>query len=338
MAEPRTHARFPEVAPEAAHYESFYLKACRPGGGLGIWIRYTVLKPPGEPAAGSLWCTLFDAAASGPVATKVTLAPDQLRRPAGGYLAIGAASFQPGRLGGAAPGGPAAAAWELRFEPTAPPFDHFPRAWTYGAPLPRTKVHSPYPAVRVHGDLTVGRRRLRLDGWPGMVGHNWGSEHAERWVWLHGAGFGGRGDGTFLDVAAGRVRLAGRTTPFVANGVLSLDGVRHRLGGLARPRATRLAERPDGCRFRLAGRGVTVDGTVQAPRKDLVGWVYADPAGGRHDAVNCSIATMRMAVRRRGQAPLELESAGGSAYELGMRERDHGVALQPCPDGPHAPD
>ena len=152
------------------------------------------------------------------------------------------------------------------------------------------------------------------------------------------AGFGGRDDGTFLDVAAGRVRLAGRTTPFVANGVLSLDGVRHRLGGLARPRATRLAERPDGCQFRLAGRGVTVDGTVQAPRKDLVGWVYADPAGGRHDAVNCSIATMRMAVRRRGQAPLELESAGGSAYELGMRERDHGVALQPCPDGPHAPD
>jgi hypothetical protein len=47
---------------------------------------------------------------------------------------------------------------------------------------------------------------------------------------------------------------------------------------------------------------------------------------------------MRMAVRRRGHALLELESAGGSAYELGMRERDHGVALQPCPDGPHAPD
>jgi hypothetical protein len=23
----------------------------------------------------------------------------------------------------------------------------------------------------------------------GMVGHNWGGEHAERWIWLHGLDF-----------------------------------------------------------------------------------------------------------------------------------------------------
>jgi hypothetical protein len=338
MTEPRTHARFPEAAAGAGLYESFYLKACRPGGGLGVWVRYTVLKAPGAPAAGSLWCTLFDAAAAAPVAAKVTLAPDQLRRPDGGYLAVGAASFEPGRIAGAAPIGPTPAAWELRFEPAAAAYDHFPRAWMYRAPLPRTKVHSPYPAVRVDGDLTMGDRRLRLDGWVGMVGHNWGSEHAERWVWLHGAGFGGRDDGTFLDVAAGRVRLGGRTTPFVANGVLSLDGVRHQLGGLTRARATRLAERPDGCNFRLPGRGVTVQGVVEAARKDLVGWVYADPAGGRHDTVNCSIATMRLFVHRPGRDPVELECNRGAAYELGMRERDHGVPLQPYPDSPRAAD
>jgi hypothetical protein len=336
MAEPRTRARFAEAA--GAHYESFYLKACRPGGGLGIWIRYTVLKPPGQAAAGSLWCTLFDAAAPAPAAAKVTLPSERLRRPAGGYLAVGAASFEPGRVAGAAPSEPTPASWELRFSPTAPAYDHFPLAWMYRAPLPRTKLHSPYPAVRVDGDLAMGDRRLRLDRWPGMVGHNWGTEHAERWVWLHGAGFGGRGDDTFLDVAAGRVRVGGRTTPFVANGVLSLDGVRHQLGGLTRTRATRLAERPDGCRFHLPGRGVTVDGAVEAPRKDLVGWVYADPGGGRHDIVNCSIATMRLVVRRPGHDPLVLESAGGAAYELGMRERDHGVPLQPYPDGPRAAD
>jgi hypothetical protein len=31
--------------------------------------------------------------------------------------------------------------------------------------------------------------------------------------------------------------------------------------------------------------------------------------------------------------PLTLKLAGGAAYELGMRERDHGVAIQPFPDG-----
>ena len=32
-------------------------------------------------------------------------------------------------------------------------------------------------------------RRLRLDRWRGTVGHNWGTEHADSWVWLHAAGF-----------------------------------------------------------------------------------------------------------------------------------------------------
>ena len=45
-------ARFPSVAAKAGHYESFYIKACRPGSGQGIWIRHTVHKRPGaEPSA-----------------------------------------------------------------------------------------------------------------------------------------------------------------------------------------------------------------------------------------------------------------------------------------------
>jgi len=47
---------------------------------------------------------------------------------------------------------------------------------------------------------------------------------------------------------------------------------------------------------------------------------------------------MRLVVHRPGQDPVELESARGAAYELGMRERDHGVPLQPYPDGPQAAD
>jgi hypothetical protein len=42
---------------------------------------------------------------------------------------------------------------------------------------------------------------------------------------------------------------------------------------------------------------------------------------------------MRLVVHRPGRDPVELESDGGAVYELGMRERDHGVPLQPYPDG-----
>ena len=34
-----------------------------------------------------------------------------------------------------------------------------------------------------------------------MVGHNWGAEHAERWIWLHGL----TEDGDWLDAAIGKV-------------------------------------------------------------------------------------------------------------------------------------
>ena len=78
---------------------------------------------------------------------------------------------------------------------------------------------------------------------------------------------------------------------------------------------------------------MTVRGSVEADRKDFVGWIYADPDGGEHNTVNCSIAHMRLTVQRDGQPPLELDTAHGAAYELGMRERDHGMPIQPFPDG-----
>ena len=49
--------------------------------------------------------------------------------------------------------------------------------------------------------------------------------------------------------------------------------------------------------------------------------------------MNCSIASMELTVDRPGEPPLTLTTAHGAAYELGMRERDHGVPLQPFPDG-----
>ena len=72
---------------------------------------------------------------------------------------------------------------------------------------------------------------------------------------------------------------------------------------------------------------------MEAPPGDFVGWVYADPDGSEHNTVNCSVADMRLTVSRPGQAPVALDLEGGAAYELGMRETDHGIAIQPFPDG-----
>jgi hypothetical protein len=318
-----TAARFQAVAPDAGVYESFYLKLCHPDRPLGAWVRYTVHKRPSEAPRGSIWFTLFDGSGE-PQAAKVTQGG-----PTSGsdWLRIGNASIGPGRAAGAVE----VASWELRFETPERPLWHLPRPWLYRAPLPRTKLLSPAPAARFEGRLTVGTEKLDVTGWRGMVGHNWGAQHAERWIWLHGLGFDGAGEGTWIDAAIGRVKVGPLTTPWVANGAISIDGERLPLGGPRR--GVRVDERPDGCEFTLPGRGVTVRGTATVPPGQMVGWVYADPDGSEHNSLNCSIADMRLEVERDNGTPLALELAGGAAYELGVRERDHGVPIQPYPDG-----
>jgi hypothetical protein len=316
-----TEARFPRVPAPAGHYESFYLKACHPEGRLGVWIRYTVHKRPGADARGSLWFTLFDAEADGPLARKVTLPGPQAG--GGDWIRVGEAALRPGSAVGAVDG----ISWELRFEGGEPPLFHLPRDWMYGAPLPRTKLLSPVPAARFDGSLSVDGRTVALERWPGMIGHNWGAQHAERWIWIHGES----PSGDWLDTALGRIKLGPLTTPWIGNGVISLGGVRHALGGPGR--RVRVSEAPDRCDFVLPGAGLRVRGTVSAARKDVVGWVYADPDGSEHHTTNCSIADLGLTVERKGAAPAELRVEAGAAYELGMRERDHGIPIQPFPDG-----
>jgi hypothetical protein len=326
MATDPTGARFEDVARKAGHYESFYMKACHPAGRLGVWIRYTVHKRPGEEPLGSLWFTLFDAEAERPYAVKATL--PQPTAQGDDWLRVGEAVIGAGRATGAASGAGRDASWELRFEQPEEPLFHLPGGWLYGAPLPRTKLLSPAPAARFDGTVTAGGRELALDGWRGMIGHNWGSQHAERWVWLHGLGFEAAGEGTWLDAAIGRVKIGPLTTPWIANGALSLDGERLALGGKAD-----VSERPDFCEFGLSGKGIRVRGTVVARAESTVTWVYADPDGSEHNTANCSIADMRLSVEREGAPPLSLSLDGAAAYELGMRERDHGLEVEPFEDG-----
>jgi len=200
----------------------------------------------------------------------------------------------------------------------------------YTAPLPRTKLLSPAPAARFEGRVTVDGREITVVNWSGMVGHNWGAQHAERWIWLHGLGFEGASGATWLDAGIGRVKLGPLTTPWIANGALCLDGERHVLGGPGR--RVRIEESPERCDFVLQGKGIELRGSVAAPAKDFVGWIYADPHGPEHNAVS-SVADMTLSVERHSGPPRDLHLDGGAAYELGMRQRDHGIEIQPFPDG-----
>jgi hypothetical protein len=307
-------------------YESFYLRAVSPVQPVGVWIRYTVHKRPGQPPRGSVWCTVFDASSGRPFVTKLTTS--DLHEPAGGWIAVGDSQITPGDAQGTC----GEASWSLSFRSEEPELRHLSPGWLYRTPLPRTKLSSPFPAARFNGTLELPDRTIELREWPGMVGHNWGAEHAERWIWLHAVLLQDQPE-AWLDVAVGRLKLAGRLTPWVANGCLSLDGQRHRIGSLG-ARGLVVAETPTSCELRLPGAGgLMLEAHVEDPEESVAGWRYADPDGAEHDVANCSVAALELTVNKPGNPSRTLRSSHGAVYELGMREHDHGVPLAPFSDG-----
>jgi hypothetical protein len=329
----RSEARFPGLAQGDGHYESFYLKLAAPGGGRALWIRHTVHKRPGAEPNCSIWFALFDASTGAPTAGKATFGADRLSVPAGSYIRVADAEVGPGQASGSIEIDELRASWDLRFSDRHEALRHLPADWMYRTSLPKTKLLSPHPGALYSGEVTVNGERIAIESWPGMVGHNWGAEHAERWVWLHGADFEGGGEGDYIDIGAGRIKLGRWTVPWIANGRLVLGGEAHQLGGLPRVRSTEVDATPGRCTFTVPGRGIEVQGEVTAPLERFVGWIYADPDGGEHNTINCSIADMELTVEQEGRNPRTLRVPAGAAYELGMRETDHGVPIQPYPDG-----
>lgn len=343
--------RYPDVAVRAGHYESVYATLVHPTRARALWVRTTVQKRPGQVATGALWVTWFDE--HGVRAGKlnaVAISPGEhgiVVGEAGDSAEPGGATQGPAGSRGSISLPGLDARWDVTFAPRTQPLEHLTPAVLYRAPLPKTKATSPLPDLDATGTLTVGGEPVDLTGWTGMLGHNWGTEHAAHWIWLRAAGLGTSGNGVngrasvngvderadgygWLDAILGRVRVGGFLTPWTAFGTLCLDGERHRLGGPL-SRGTAVTLREDGADVTLAGRGVTVTAKASVVPANAVGWEYADPAGHRHEVVNCSVATMALDVVRGGRR-LSLAPVRRGVLEIGGDERALDVPLQPFAD------
>lgn len=316
--------RYPDVAVASGHYESVYAALVHPVEPRALWIRTTVQKRPGDEATGALWVTWFDE--SGVRAGKLN---GQSLRPGADLLGCGPAEQGLGGSRGALDLDGLSAQWDLAFAPRTPALEHLSPAFLYRAPIPRTKATSPLPDLDVTGSLVVDGSTVDLAGWTGMLGHNWGTEHAARWIWLRVAGLGEDGGG-WLDAVLGRVRVGPVLSPWTAFGGLAYDRERHQLGGLLR-RGVEVELFDDGARIVLAGPGVRVETRATVPLTSTVGWEYADPGGHRHEVVNCSVASMEVDVTVRGRST-HLAPARRGVLEIGGEVRALDVPLQPYPD------
>ncbi|MGK2931605.1 MAG: hypothetical protein ACSLFD_02305 [Solirubrobacterales bacterium] len=319
--------RWPAANKGTGMYESYYLRAAHPDEPVAIWIRYTVQKAKGKAPKASLWFTLFDASLEKPLTEKLTADSDQLSELRNSWIKISDSVFGLDLIEGSS----GEASWCLRLREAARPLEHLSPPWLYRAPLPKTKPESPVPFARISGEVTIGDRTYVLDRWPGMLGHNWGAEHAWTWVWLSGAGFDEDPD-AWIDVVMGRVKVAGKITPWVANGAISLDGKRHRLGGMMR-RGVHADPEPGHARFVLPGEaGVKATIETTARKEITAAWNYSGPDGHLHDVLNCSMAALEVGFTDGSGTTSSLTTDHGGTYELGLPDRQDWLEVEPYPD------
>jgi hypothetical protein len=290
-----------------------------------VWIRHTRhLAAGATEGSAALWCTVFDPMAGAPAAVKQSLEeiPPGVR--AGPEHFRGEARAR-GRM----------AEWELSLSGVNGSLRHLRPSLLYRLPLPKTKLEAPVPDGIARGRVVVDGVLADVVGWRATVGHNWGREHAERWVWLHAAGFEDEPE-AWLELVIARVRVGGALTPWIANGAVFLGGQRFRLGGLGHVPGVRVVAGPGRLEAIVPGERLEIRVAVHADLDQTVGFKYAgvgtDSVAGEREVLHAGLAEVRLGVRRRGRSSAELATACGGAYELGGREFTRGVALQPYPD------
>lgn len=264
-------------------YESHYLTAVDPDGGRALWVRHTTLKRPGDPGRPTTWVVWSDASAGPPQCHRVT-DPGPLPPPTGVLSASAHGTLARDRASGELEG----IGWELTWKALAGELPYLPARWLYDRAVPRSNGAALVPAASVDGTVsTPTGATVTVGAWDGMVGHNWGTEHAEQWSWLHAGGLGEDRTG-WLDLVLVRVRVGPLLTPWIASGAVHLGGrtyVPGRRGPVQRV--------VDGDRAQvgltLAG-GARLELEITSPGARTAEWDYASPGGRGRLVRNCLIS------------------------------------------------
>lgn len=201
------------TAKRSGLYESNYLKANSPDGQRGLWIKHNLLRPEDGVAKGEFWAIRFTRDEP-PVVSKREVAWDALDlSPNRVAIRTQGIELSPDR----ATGSLADMAWDLRLSGGQPPLHHLRWGALYHTGFPKKKLLTPAPNLRFDGTLEVGGERWDLDGWIGLRGHNWGTEHAHTYAYGNCNLWDGRAPDCTVDGFSAKVMLGGRPSPWLSS-------------------------------------------------------------------------------------------------------------------------
>ena len=342
--------RYPGPQARQGHIESWFLKANDPRSRRALWLRWTLWASERAPTAAiaEVWAVAFGAD-GGPVAAKAGV-------PYGGGLAGGQANcdrqglgvaidgctLTPERAKGRVETGGRVIAYDLKVTPLAESLLHFASPWMYSPMWPWQKIASPVPSALFSGLVEVAGESWAVDGWPGMIGHNWGRRHAPLYAWGQCStwdehegtgGVDGKRDGGDDLVLEGFSVGAGG--PILGATLLCVryQGVRHDLNGLRALARNAGAITPRRWRFRGRSPGLDIDGELWAETEDMVGLHYPNPDGTHAHCLNSELARAEVTMRVKGGANggkrgvARTFRSSRAALEIGTHDPHHGVRM-----------
>jgi hypothetical protein len=253
-------------------YEIYYLTLNHLRSRTGYWIRYTLHAPAdglGDPYA-EVWFAFYDLtnpddgfglAEKYPIdALASSIVPFSVR--------IGDSVLTNEACQGAVGGAGHAAAWDLRFEPCAKPFLHFPES-LYESGDVESAMLSPHFSTSFSGTIEVDGRRIDLTGDPGEQSHTWGRQHPPHWLWCHCNHFTEDPNAAMELVCA--LPEEGHPASLEAHVLYAKVGGReHRLLSLADGSRSESTASPGSWRLEAEGETVRIEADIRCRPVDLI--------------------------------------------------------------------
>jgi hypothetical protein len=315
------------------HVESWFFKANEPNGRRAIWLKATVFARAarGVPPIAEAWAVAFDRE-RGHVATKTTVPLESARFAHGALdVEIDGCSLSLGRARGSLATGWRQVGWDLAIGPElASPILHLPSRALYEPKRPpSSKLVTPLADARATGHVSVyngtgNDERWVVDGWPCMIGHNWGRRHPHLYAWGHCNTWDV--PGLVFEAISARVRMGPMLSPMATAAFVRWKGRRFDLNApsaLARNRGLVSLRRWE---IDAAEAGVRVKCELSAETDDLVGLFYANPNAATTYCLNSKLAKARLELEIPGEATI-VATSRAAALEIGTRDPAHGVRM-----------
>lgn len=312
------------------HVESYFLRANHPSRPLALWLKATLLAPLDGPPVAEAWFIFFDGEQGTTFAHRQTQpfpeasfsgpgAPALEVRAAGLSLSLGTPGAATGTF--TAPQGTASLElrWHADTSPIARPLSIYPWKLLRTGPFPKSKLLTPFPALRFVGRVRLPGGVVELSDWHGMQGHNWGKEHAFEYAWgqcLFPA------EDVMVEGFSGRVRVAGRTTPRMSALVVRRGARTFRFDTLFDVWRQQAEVGLDTWALTLRSGDGEASLAMDASGKPMVCLGYGNPDGQPSYCFNSKLAKVTLTVRPADDASFTCTSAHGGALEFLRREPD----------------